>query len=238
MFTRILLTQLLLFVFILTNAQHKSSLGLIVSLDDQNVISGTNTFTSVSSSTFKTKYNYRLGFDYSKRRKRQNQFFKIGLRLVSIRLASDVMSDLRYPGEVNEMGEFEPDPSLPREIQIFNQVYFLATPIMLRFESNPDKINFFFETGISTHWYLLTRRKIVSDLGSATNSFRQEFRNINGAIQLVAVASTGINYDLSDKFQLFGQPTVRFHIGTQPFTGFDDVFYSFGLELGVRRKFY
>ncbi len=229
MFTRILLTQLFLFIFLLTNAQHKSSLGFTVSIDDQNIIGDNNRFSILSSTNYKPRFSCRLGVDYSKRTSKVNLFFKTGLRLVSIGLESDLV-DLNV--------NFVPDPRFVTEIQRFQQVNYLAIPIMVRFETNPGEINFYFELGISPHFYVFTRSKEVTNLGTSTSIFRDDFREIGDAIQMAAIASAGINYNLSGKFQLFGQPTFRVHLWPQYISGFGDNLYNFGLELGVRKKFY
>ena len=147
------------------------------------------------------KINGRFGFNYN--RKITNKiFFKTGIRLASVGYKLEKRTDLVWASEIGPNLEVVFDPSLPHEIQIIDDFWFLEVPVVVRYELSHKKLTPFFEVGVSPSIYLTTRTKTVTDIDK-----NAEFDNSNlneiSRVQLVGSLSMGLNYSLNDNIQFF-----------------------------------
>ena len=179
------------------------------------------------------KLNWRFGFNYNKRLS-SNLFLKTGIRLASVGYADEKRTDLRWPSEIGPNG-YVFDPTLPHEMQLIYDYWFLEIPLIGRYEFSNKKFSPFVEAGISPSYYLTTKTKTITDLDTNTTSQRGGNGSYSN-LHLVGVIAVGANYSINEKFQLFGQGTYRRHftkLVDAPIRGY---LYNYGFEFGVRRK--
>lgn len=161
----------------------------------------------------------RVGFNYNGQLN-QKLFFKTGIRLASI-------------GWV----EFRDDPLSTVMIKNATEHFFVDVPIAIRYELPQENFSFFIEVGLSPNIYLQTRtRDVFNDEVVKQNVDRVDF-GFN-RFHLVGSLSVGLNYDLNDKWQIFGQPIARYHFTSlvNKDTGiFKENLYTIGFEFGVRK---
>lgn len=173
------------------------------------------------------RFKARFGFNYN-RQISQKIFLKTGLRLANV-------------GYINE---FRVSGFSPEDTRLSNEHLFVEVPIVIRYEAPQDeKITLFLEAGFSPHIYLSTKTQDV-DTGEITEEpmdFAEE--GFFNRLHWVGSFSAGLNYNLNNKWQLFGQPVFRYH-----FTSLNDLselsaplpftierLYTIGFEFGVRR---
>ena len=112
--------------------------------------------------------------------------------------------------------------------------FFFEVPIVVRYEFPKKMISFFVEAGLSPYIYLTTKNKQTTEtrVRTITGSVTRDLDRL----QIAGSISFGFNYDLNVKWQLFGQPIVRYHF-TSLTRGnpVKENLYTLGLELGVRR---
>ncbi|MEM8907191.1 MAG: hypothetical protein AAGD05_05030 [Bacteroidota bacterium] len=230
---------LLLFLFpMLSWSQNKSSIDFIGGLEYSNRTLNVDDFNPGPGFDVlgSGKLNFRLGFNYNHRLAGKIHL-KTGLRLASVGYRNQRLEDLRWGSEFNSNGEWEPDPTLPRELQLSVDYWFLEIPIVGRFEFNNKKFSPFIELGCSPHIYLTTRLTEKTNLATDT-----QFRNTAPIAQLntfnlAASISMGFNYRFSPQWQLFSQPIFRYHLlNTSKRDGINEHLYNVGLEFGIRRK--
>ena len=141
--------------------------------------------------------------------------------------------DLRWGNEFSSNG-WVPDPNLPRYFHTSTCRKYLEIPIIGRYEFSHKKMSFYFELGISPHIFLETEVIKKSNLGTATVINSSTPTN-DKRIVMGYVMGIGFNYDLSEKYQLFVQPTMRLYSSATSATLSPPKYQSFGLELGIRR---
>jgi hypothetical protein len=176
------------------------------------------------------KIQWRAGFNYN-RRLGPNVFFKTGLRVASVGYTGLNNTDVRWPDEFDEQGNWTPKPSNPHRIQTNFTYYFLELPLAIRYEFSEKKFTPFVEAGVSPAVVLATQLETITDLETTKGV---AFRGITGSdIQLVGIISVGANYKLNENWQLFAQPTFRYHYDF--FRGLlDERLWNAGLEMGIR----
>jgi len=236
-----LLIQLLLVIIpTLTFGQINSSVDFIFGLESsyrtlkntsddavvQNII-------QIRNSTELNKLNWRFGFNYNKRL--STKFvLKTGIRLASVGYKFEKMTDLRWPSEIGPNG-YMFDPSLPHELELIQDYWFIEIPVAARFELSKKKFAPFIEMGVSPSIYMTTRTKTITDIDSKTTTQRGGTGDYNN-MHLVGFTSFGVNYSLNDKFQLFGQGIYRYHFTKLVDAPIAENLYNYGLEIGVRRR--
>ena len=88
------------------------------------------------------------------------------------------------------------------------------------------------EVGLSPSIVAGTRLETITDLETTTGF---SFRSSNTRLfHLVGVISVGANYKLNDDWQLFAQPTFRYHPTFGSFGRVKENFWNAGIEAGVR----
>ncbi len=140
-------------------------------------------------------------------------------------------NDLIWPSEIGPNG-FEPDPTLPRYLHNTTNLKFIEIPLLARYEIGRKKLSLFFELGFAPHIYINTKTTRSSNLGSESETTFGGKR-----LRMAVVLGFGMNYKVSDKFQLFIQPTARRYISNSNQPSFENRLRNIGLEFGIRRGF-
>lgn len=220
-------------------AQFQSSIDFIGSIDYSYRALSTSTTIPVIISTFEKrertetgKLNWRVGFNYNQKIA-ERLYLKSGVRLASVGFKGEKKTDLIWGSEHDGMGGFIPDPNAPKEFQSIPDFWFLELPLIGRYEFASQKVIPFLEIGLSPTIYLKTRNKVITDIDETIISYKSNsFNNL----QLVGNVSFGLNYNLNEQLQLFGQPIFRYHFTKSENTPIEERLFSGGLEIGVRRK--
>ncbi len=181
----------------------------------------------------KGKLNWRFGFNYNQRLTNK-VYIKTGLRLASIGYKGEKQTDLRWPSE-NVGGEYVFDPNLPHEVQLIYNYWFVEIPLALRFEYLDKKFTPFVEIGVSPSIFMTTKTISKTDIDTSSSFSKGNNQNFN-KFQMVGVVSMGMSYQISDKFQVFGQPSFRYHLTKLVDAPIEEKLYNYGLEIGIRMK--
>ena len=104
---------------------------------------------------------------------------------------------------------------------------------MIRFELLGGKWQPFFEIGIANNFYLNTKSELDADFINESTIERED--DIN-KYQLSGVVSAGLNYLLTEKYQLFLQPAYRHFITPVDDSSAEIHLTSVGVELGARMR--
>lgn len=180
------------------------------------------------------KSNWRIGANYNLGLT-EKIFLRTGLRLSSVGYKGEKRTDLRWPDETNVFGEWVPDPNLPREVQIIYDYWFIDIPIVGRFEISEQSLSPFVELGMSPSIYVTRRTQSITDLGTDTNFQKGNVHNFN-RLHLVGFASAGLNYSITDTYQLFGQAAFRYHLTKMVDAPISEYLFNYGIEFGIRRQ--
>lgn len=180
----------------------------------------------------KPQFNYRFGLNYN-HRVNDHIFLKTGIRMARIGYIVKEDDNLRWPSEHDGMGGWKPDPNLPHNIKFVEDHFFIEIPFAGRYEFNQQKLTPFIEAGIMPHVYLGTR--VVQQLGTEkTVEHRDEKDNNINTLNLAGNVSVGLNHNLTQKLQIFGQTIFRYHFTGTYDNPISEHLYSAGLELGMR----
>lgn len=180
------------------------------------------------------KLNWRIGFNYNQRLTNRI-FLRTGLRIASVGYKGEKNTDLRWPSEHDGNGGWVADPTLPRELQLVYDYWFIEVPIVGRFEMNQKKISPFVELGILPSYYMTTRTTEKTDIGRNAQFDNGDVHNFN-RVHFVGFLSFGMNYSLNDQLQFFGQPAFRYHFSKLVDAPISEHLLNFGVELGIRSK--
>lgn len=230
---------LVLFLPVFTFAQFGSTIDFIGSLEysyrhlhlNTSHLAGTSTVLEKRENGESAKTNWRFGFNYNQRL--ANKFYlKTGIRWASMGYKGRKL-DAIWASQHDGMGGFTPLPNGINETQFIWDYWFLEIPLVGRYEFASGRWTPFVEMGVSPSIYLTTRRNFVTNLGEEVALLKEN--NFN-PLHLVGSISAGINYTLSDEWQLFGQPIFRYHLTPIEDTPIQQRLYSYGLEMGIRRK--
>jgi hypothetical protein len=222
--------------------QSNSSIDLVAGLE--------HSYRSLSTSSTKTnvvytlesrnarelaKLNWRAGFNYNRRL--SNRFhLKTGIRLASVGHKDKKQTGLRYASEFVAPGVWVPDPSLPHEVQFISDYWFIEIPLAGRFEFSDKKIAPFLELSVAPSVYITTRNKTITDLWTSVDFYDQADSYDFNRFHLVGIFSVGVNFTVSEKIQLFGQPTFRYHLTQLADAPIEEHLFNYGIEIGLRRK--
>jgi len=180
------------------------------------------------------KLSSRLGFTYNQRLAKTLSL-KSGLRIARIGYQDKKQTDLRWPSEVDINGDWTPDSSLPRELKQSREYWFLEIPVILRTEFGTKKWRPLIELGAAPMVYLTTKSKSITDIDTSVNFSRSASQNFN-TIQVTGILSVGLSYMLSKGFQIYGQPTLRYHFTKLVDAPIKEHLYSYGIEFGFRTR--
>jgi len=160
---------------------------------------------------------------------------KTGLRLAIIGYKGENRTGLRWGSEHDGMGGWVLDPTLPHEIQLIDDYWFIELPIGARIRLNNKKLNPFFEFGVSPSIYLTTKTKIITDIDTSTK-FNKNSQDEFNKIQMVGFISLGMNYYLNENIQIFGQPIIRYHLTKMADALINENLFNYGIEIGIRKR--
>ena len=180
------------------------------------------------------KLNYRFGFNYNQRLS-EKFYLKSGIRLASVGYKGEKRTGLRYGSEFDGNGGYQPDPNLPHESQFIYDYLFIEIPIIARYEFNKKKISPFIETGISSNVYVTSKTKLITDISTSTEFHDETKFNLN-RLHFALNLSFGLNYQIGEKWILFGQPIFRYHFTKLADAPINEYLYNYGIELGARMK--
>lgn len=183
------------------------------------------------------KYNFRLGLNYNQRIGKRI-WLKSGIRIARVGYVTEKITDLRWPSEVDpNTGQWSPDPNLPRELKTTVDYIWAVIPLIGRLELGEGKWRPYLEAGVSPHLYLLTRVREQTDISNAI-SIGGYHSDILNRLSVVGSIAVGVNYLMGEQWQLFGQPTFRYHftplVDDRPI---EEHLYNYGIEMGVRWMF-
>lgn len=180
------------------------------------------------------KLNWRIGFNYN-RRLTSRIFLRTGLRLASVGYKGEKNNDLRWPSEHDGNGGWVADPTLPHELQLVYDYWFVEMPIVGRFEKDQMKISPFIELGILPSYYMTTRTTQKTDIGTDSDFQSGDVHNFN-RVHFVGFVSFGMNYSLNDNLQFYGQPAFRYHFTKLADAPISEHLLNYGVEFGIRSK--
>ncbi|MCB0628696.1 MAG: hypothetical protein R2824_09290 [Saprospiraceae bacterium] len=177
------------------------------------------------------KWGYRLGFNFN-RRLISAFWLKTGLRWTQIGYIGEKSTGIKWGTEFDhDTGEYVLDPTLPHELQVVTDFYFVELPVVGRWEFGHGRIIPFLELGISPHFYLMTKKEDLTDLGS------QEFYDRTAPdLSLAGSFSLGVQASLSNRLSLLIQPITRYHFSKKDNTVPEDNLYTYGMEVGIRMR--
>ncbi|MCB0704553.1 MAG: hypothetical protein KDC34_04560 [Saprospiraceae bacterium] len=144
--------------------------------------------------------------------------------------------------QIQEFDSIQVSNQISRNVVHYNYFRFLEIPVALRYEFPSDsKLGLFLEGGASLNvWKSATGKTIDQNtllpefIGEA-NQGADWFRN---ALNPEAFAGLGLNYIVSDEFEIWMHPQVKYRFGNvaNPDYPLEQKLGSFSLQLGVRWK--
>lgn len=179
---------------------------------------------------FHFRFNYRIGANFNFRIFDKIKI-KTGVRYTELGFVLK-SNDLRWPSEITSDG-WVPDPTLPRFIHRDINKRFIEIPVIARYEFGEKRLSFFGEFGFSPHFYINTKEVETTNLEESSEVF-DEVGMGQKRMQVATVIAFGANYSLSDEYQFFLQPTLRYYLGETVYDTTSRA-QSIGLEFGLRR---
>jgi hypothetical protein len=177
------------------------------------------------------KLNFRAGFNFNRRLFGQ-LWLRTGLRWASVGYVVQDADDLRWPSEFDpNTGTYTPDPSLPHQLKLSREYWFVEAPLVARLETGKKKLKSFFEIGVSPHIYLTTHTKQVTDLETEQDFGADDVNTLS----LAGIVSIGFQYQATKRTALFFQPIFRYHLTPLSDGPIRENLYNYGLEAGVRK---
>lgn len=180
------------------------------------------------------KLNYNVGVNYNGRIS-ERLYWRSGVRFLTIGYQTRDMFG-RWPSEIDPDGGFEIDPTLPRNLHLKWDYYFLQLPLGMRYHLSENRLNAFVEGSVVPSLFL-NRRTSVTTGDETKNYYTKEthFGSYN-PMHLVGAFSLGASFDIDAKSQLFLQSTVRYHFTESIEAPLSEYLCSIGLEFGIRRS--
>ncbi|WP_238749361.1 outer membrane beta-barrel protein [Neolewinella maritima] len=192
-------------------------------------------FTVVRNREEAPQLQWRAGVNYN-RRLGSRFHLRTGIRLANVGYRGQKFTDLRWGSEFSGNGQYVPDPSLPHESRSSYSYWFIEVPLVGRYAFSGRRFSPFVELGLAPSVYLTTRTRTVTDLDKFTEYQRDPSSEFN-KVHIVGLITFGTNYTLTDRLQLYAQPTARYHLTSLYDAPIQEQLFSVGLELGVRRLF-
>ena len=112
--------------------------------------------------------------------------------------------------------------------------YYLEVPLVCRYNFSKRKFTFYTEVGISPHFYLKGKLVTQTISGYTSTDYDPSYLK-DRRVRMGYIMGVGINYLISEKMQIFAQPTYRYYpmIGVETLSITGNV--NYGIEFGVRR---
>lgn len=204
-------------------AQSNPKLVFFARLDYSGLYALDNDRGTIGESIERGKTDLNFGINYNQKI-RKRLWLKIGLGFTSL------------GGETITFENVIINSSSPNDLTTINKLsyHFLEIPTAIRFEFRKDKLIPFFETGLSTMYYLQNRRKkITGDFKEVENYRDEDIQHI----QIALMIGFGLSYPISTKWETFFQTNIRCHLTELEDSNSDQYLWSSGLVLGTRFKF-
>jgi len=177
-------------------------------------------------------FHIRYGINYNKQLTPQF-YLKSGLRVGTAGYKYVMSEDLRWPSGISNPGS---SPGIDiKKLEIYYKFRFIELPMMARYEWNQKKWIPFIEFGIAPTIYLDQVLVKNHEPSSDERKYDGYLGEIN-TLHFTGIISVGMQYKLSDSYQIFGQPTYRYHFTKLTDTRTSDFLYNAGLEFGIRQK--
>ncbi len=173
---------------------------------------------------------YRAALHYNHRLSR-HFFLRAGLRVTRTGYVNEWITDLRWGHQHDGNGGFDPD--LARDIKTTSSHWFVELPVAGRLEWGSGRWTPFLEMGLAPALYQSTYSERTTDVPVPviTRGRQEGIRSVH----LIASLSAGCAYRLSPTWQMFGQPTFRYHLTPLAEGSIKERLFNYGLELGLRR---
>lgn len=177
---------------------------------------------------FGANYNYKIN---------DRLVLKTGLRMANIGYKSYYSRRIFFGQYSTEYDGFSVPYNVSKN-EGFSTSYnhfFIEVPLMARYEFKKSfgKFQPYAEAGLSGQYYLTTfsneERNGVKEL------YAEKFDNIN-KFQMSANIGLGFNYNVSNRMQLFFQPTFRYNLTPMFDSAIKEHPFSVGFEMGLRFK--
>jgi len=216
------------------DAQFHTSIDIVSSIDyaefkGANIIPQDLNF-SIFPIHITSKVNYRIGGNFNFRCY-DKLLIKTGVRYVQIGFKQNLEGYILYGNNGNSTS-----PNDPYVIELICNSFdqkFIEVPLMARYEFGDGKFSLFIEFGISPHIRLSsTNIRRTKNGDEAIDDF---VLNGDGRILTALVIGVGGNYNLSQNYQLFMQPTFRVYSASTNEFEIENRVRSMGLEFGIRR---
>jgi len=179
------------------------------------------------------KPNGRIGLNIN-RKLTQTFYIRLGVQYANpgIRTRKD---DLILPDQIDSSGTFIPNDPLNEVAQAKWSYHFIQVPLVGRLELRKGKLVPFVEAGVLPSFYLFTRYELSTEQQVLSSRQDQEDPGIYNYFQLAGLVSAGVNYQVTEKLQLFGQPIFRLHFTPQASEALViQRLYGVGVEAGIR----
>lgn len=184
----------------------------------------------------RSRLNWRLGLNYN-RRIADRLWLRIGVRYTSVGTKSSTQQAILQNCQIDPTGQFFQCSQNPViSIRGHSDLWFVESPVLLRHEFSHRRLTPYIELGFAPSIYLTTKHYTLSTLSSSRRlSRRESFEGFNN-FHLVSIVSFGFNYNLNEHWQLFGQPTFRFHINKTVDAPITEHLYNSSMEVGIRKQ--
>ncbi len=223
---KILLGCLILIPFVV-HCQTRSSIGIMAGpdysfhvYDDKNYDNGLG------------KFNYRFGINYN-REISKCLTIEVGAIFASVGYKTE-LNDVRWGSEFDTLTHmWVKDPKLPHDFTDTYDYQFIEIPVSLKYLIKAGKFSSYLILGISPNIYLTTRFTETTDISSSTSSSKSDIVN---KLSFAANIGFGFDYAVSNDYQVFAQPSFRYHFTKIKNIKLAEYLYSVGIEFGVRRN--
>ena len=155
--------------------------------------------------------------------------FKIGAELARHGFREEKIDDLRWPGETDGNGNFQPNPDYIREYTPKFYSTNILIPMGFRLHVPNKKIAPYVEYLFSPGWEILTSR---TQLSETAISRERDWRN--HGLRIYNTIAIGVNYEISPSKVLFSQLYTQVEMEDEELTALEDLYFGFGASLGVR----
>ena len=181
---------------------------------------------------FKASFDLRIGSNINVE-VFDRLFLKSGVRYVTLS-TKESGEELRWPSEIGPEGWMQ-DPSLPRFVENFYQRRYIEIPLLIRLQFGRKKLSGFIELGFSPHIYLNTKVSSTTNQVSLSETINETESGAR-SLRYAFVLGIGVNYNATDRIQIFGQPVIR-NYQSRNRNGSGLKPGNFGIELGLRYGF-
>lgn len=157
---------------------------------------------------------------------------KTGLAHTQVSYYEMIIRDVRWPSEHDGNGGFLDDPSLPNDIKFSLNYRFIELPVDFRFEFLEGKWQPYLELGFSMMLYRATKATQTTEFGIVSNISKES--NVS-EISFFGNAAFGVNYQITNEFQLFMQGGYQEQLNQLKSLSIDERLFQYGVVFGFRK---